>query len=515
MGCDLDCTVWVTHPVDGRVNIADRVTGLTIDRGADRSTGRTKAGVCRISSTTADPWVGPWKSTGIWYEGDLIGAPVQVVIRVDAATPTTVYTGTVDEVVHEAHEQLSVVTLGCLDLWGEKIAKAYVDVPKSTTAKTTSTRFRELMAAAGFTSSADYSVSTAGTRSVVASDAAPKQRLVAALQEVADSENGYMFVNRFGVLLFEGHPLRAQSADVIVSDTDVAGAATPLTSPEVVLDRERLANAVIVIAADATNNDAAYDDRWGTAKAGAAAAGVSYTTPWQSSAGSGKGGSGATEIVRADMGSIGVHGRYERRQQTSLSAVDAAALADELLRERASLRPVVPNVRVEVETEAAATAAKLLALDLHSNVQVQVHSRAQPFLYADVAPIERITLNVHPLGMAHNRVGVTAAYTLYRGVAPAWWLVGTSSLGSATVVGASGLTDTPGQWVNGEIVDVDGMNRVAGQAVARYPTLVDEAQAEAFVPSASNYRYSLVEAEAKLRQYDRQTGIWLTVGEFR
>lgn len=512
MSCDLSCSVYVTHPTDGRTDITGRVTGVTIDRGADRRSGRTKAGVCTISSTTVDPWVGPWRSAGVWYEGDLVGASVQVVIRVDGAGSHTVYLGVVDEVVHEASEQLSKVSLRCVDLWGEQIARAYVDVPVQSAPKVSSARFRDLMSAAGFAAS-DYTIGAAGSRQIAAHAAAPKQRLVQALQEVVDSENGYMFVNRFGVLTFMGHPMAAQSADVVVSDTDVSGAATPLRSPEVVLDRERLSNAVIVIAADATSDTPAYDDSWGTAAAGAASD-ASYTTPWDAASGSGTGSSGATEVVRSDAVSIAAYGRYERRQQTKLSPTDSAGLAAELLRERASLRPVVPNVEVEVEAEAADVANKLLPLDLDANLQIQVHSRTQPFLYADVAPIERINLSIHTLDMSLNTVGVTARYTLYRGVAPSWWTVGTSSLGSATVVGASGLTATSGQWIDGEIVDVDGINRIAGQAVARYATLSAESQSEGFVPPGVGYRYSIVASESEFRQYDAAAGTWLTIGTF-
>lgn len=510
---DIVSQIRVDHPTDGRTDITDRVNSVEIVRGSDRQTGRPKAGVCRITSVTAAPWVGPWRSSGTWYEGDLLGAWIDVRVKVAGSTEV-LYRGVVDEVAHSAAEDLNRVTISCLDLWGEQIAHAYLDVPAFANPDQTRARFNALMKAAGYSSSVHYT-GTAGQRNMAPAAAKPKKRLVAALQEVVDSENGYLFVDRFNVLHFVGHQIGAKTSNVLVSDTRLPGSVTPAKSPEVVLDRERLSNAVIVVAADATTSDLPYDNSWGTVSAGSPPAGVSYAVPWDSNSGTGKGGSGASETVRSDAASIAQHGRFERRQLTGLAPTDARGLADELLRERALLRPVVPNVEVRIDAESDAVAITLLRLDLDQNLQLEVHARSQPFLYADLASIEAIRYRIAPLDMGASHSAVTATYTLYRGSAPSWWQVGVSSLGSTTVVGAPGLTATPGAWVDGEIVDVDGLSRVAAGSVARYADELAEARGEALIAARGNdYRYSLVESTGALRQYDTAVGLWRTVGTF-
>ena len=619
---ELKCEVQIDHPDStGWIDITDKITDLEIDRGIDRRTHRTRAGVCRMFSVTADPWVGPWQgSSSVWYEGDLIGAPVRVMVTVydddlSFSSREIIYTGAVDEIIHETTEHLNQVSLTCLDMWGERIAPAYLDIPAYPQGSSTRTRFNELMEEAGFTVSTNFT-GTDGLRSLAPSIAKPKQRLVQALQQVVDSENAYLFVDRFNVLHFIGVPKPPQ-ATVGVSDTAGSTKASFVRTPQVILDTERLVNAVIVIADDASKTDKPYDESWGTASVGsvlavtpghpvnsiawetaqvnsgsdyfalqsaktytsapwgadtpwriprgtpikagntrryltalrsaaitlassgrlvvnaytydrpnsagsiiqeaqlagdsavveALAESVDYSVPWDQETGDGKGASGASETVRADRVSIGLHGRYERRQKTALRPIDTPGLADEILKERSELRPVVPDVEVAIDAESAPVARLLLELELDGYLEIEFTPRGQQFRYVDLSPIVRINYRIESLAMQLDRVRVTARYTLYRGVKPSWWQVGVSHLGTESVVGGSGLTATPGQWIHLEIVDVDGLARIANAAVSRYAS---DLSAEG---TPAGVRYVVV--GTALRRYNPATRMWRTIGTFR
>ena len=522
---EIKCEVQLDYPTSGTWNdITDKVTGVDISRGLDRRTGRAKAGVCRIHSTTADPWVGPWRNSGRWYEGDLIGVAVRVMLTVYNAdlssTREIVYEGHIDEVSHGTSEVLHEVTLGCLDLWGGKIAHMYVDSPALPNETSTRTRFNELMTTAGFTLSTNYT----GTpdqrlRRIGAAEAKPKQRLVQALQEVIDAENGYLMVDRFNVLHFKGHPSVVGVAKVGVTDTPDVNTASFVRPPKVVLDTDRLVNAVIVIAADEVDPESeSYDENWGTAKAGSVKAkDADYSVPWDSS-GSGTGGSGATEAVATDQASIAVHGRYELRQKTGVRASDAQNLADEILSERSELHRAVPKVEVAVDAETAAVARLLLELDLDSYLEVEFKPRDYPFIYADVAPVIQIGYKIRPLDMANDRVSVDAVYGLHRGTAGgtagSWWQVGISHLGTETVVGFAGLTATPGEWIRTEVVDVTQLRRLSAQVVSRYADDSDRTAAESAVAITPDYRYSINEATKAFQQWDPVIRSWRTIGKF-
>ena len=638
MTTSIRCEVQIDYKSSGWTDVTDKINKVEINRSVDRRTGRTKAGVCTLRSVMPDPWVTPWPSAGVWDEVTLIGSPMRVMLTVfdtNSSTREIVYVGTVAEVGHETSELLHGITVTCLDLWGDKIAHAYLDAPAEPVGSSTRTRFNTLMDAAGFTVSTDYT-GTGSQRKLDPEIEKPKQRLVDALQRILDSENGYLFVDRFNVLHFVGHPTSVATASLTVSDSGASGTATFVKTPQIVLDTERLVNAVIVVASNPVVEEEPYSRAWGTARMGSVKADtrpnpvmsiqwellrrgapsdyfalrsvrtdftqsyylyarpggilgygrpwsmpkgtriqnarlatftlsprytvvldamvyavtggqllinaytydrqngvgtiiqedqlpgdpiyllappepVSYSVPWKSS-GQGKGVSGATEAVRTDAASIALHGRYERRIRTGLGEDEIGLLADEILRERSELRPVIPDVDIAVNLEAVDVARKLLALELDSYLQIEFTPKGETATYSDLSPIVGIRYQILPLDMAKGLVRVSARYTLFRSTKPTYWILGVSKLGTDTVVGTSGTTDTPGDWVDNENVDVDGIARLTSRVVSRYATNADMTSAEGTPSSA---RYTIETTNNGFLRYDPNSKAWATIGTFK
>ena len=629
---NIRCEIQINHKIDGWTDITNKVNKIEVNRGLDRRTGRAKAGVCTIRSVTTKPWVAPWAATGVWDQVTLIGSPMRVMLTVfdnNTSTREVIYTGSVAEIEHETSELLHFVNITCLDLWGDKIAHAYLDAPAIPEGSSARTRFNSLMDEAGFTISTDYT-GTASLRKLAPDIEKPKQRLVDSLQLVIDSENGYLFVDRFNVLHFIGRSTTVPTASVVVSDTPSPSSATFVRTPQILLDMERLVNAVIVIAANPENEEEPYNRRWGTAGMGsvkgetepnpatsikwemlrrdapsdyfalrsvrnftslpwvsevssgtpwlipknsvievtllnqrlplqrfkvvkdsnlvtlvggklvvnaftfdrqnnvgqviqidqvvghpitlfAPATPVSYSVPWKTT-GEGKGTSGATETVRTDPTSIKLHGRYERRVKTSLREEDTGLLADEILRERSELTPVIPDVDIAVNLEPVEVARKLLALELDSHLQIEFTPRGETSTYSDLSPVIKIRYQILPLDMADDLCRVSARYTLFRSTKPTYWILGTSKLGTETVVGPLGSTITTGQWVDGEVVDIHGVSRIQDRVVARYPSSSDMASVEG---TPVGPRYAVDEGTKGFMRYNPANKAWGTIGTFK